>query len=121
MNEVTSAERGLLELAYQRFNTRDIDGTLALMTRDVDWPNGQSGGYVHGHDAVRAYWTKQWSEIDPSVTPEGFAGEPDGRIAVAVHQVVRDLAGNVLVDVHIEHVYTVTDGLVSHMEIRGRP
>jgi len=34
--------------------------------------------------------------IDPTVTPERFVIEEDGRIAVHVHQVVRDLGGNVI-------------------------
>lgn len=56
----------------------------------------------------------------PARSAGALATEPDGRIAVALHEAVRDLAGSGLVDVHIEHVYTVRDGRVSHLEIRGR-
>ena len=36
----TSPERErLLRTAYARFNARDVDGALALMHSDVDWPN----------------------------------------------------------------------------------
>ena len=83
----------LLERTYAAFNARDIDGALAAMHPDVDWPNGMEGGRVHGHRAVREYWTRQWGLIDPRVEPRGFATEADGRIAVDVHQVVRDRAG----------------------------
>jgi len=88
----------VLERTYAAFNARDIDAVLAVMHPDVIWPNGMEGGTVVGHAAVRAYWTRQWGLIDPRVEPRGFTLEADGRIAVAVHQVVRDLAGTGLKD-----------------------
>ncbi len=88
------------------------------MDANVDWPNGMEGGRVIGHDAVRSYWTRQWSIIDPKVTPDRFVAQKDGRIAVHVHQVVRDLEGNVLADVMIQHVYRVENSLILSMEIR---
>ena len=51
-------------------------------------------------------------------SPEASGYEPDGRIAVSVHQIVRDLTGNVLADEMVEHVYLVKDGLVRQMDIR---
>jgi hypothetical protein len=74
---------------------------------------------VHGHAAVAEYWRRQWEEIDPTVTPTAFAVEPDGRVAVTVDQVVRNLAGDVLVEGTVTHVYRFVDGLVSDMEIHG--
>jgi hypothetical protein len=44
----------LLRTAYSAFNVRDADATLATMTSDVSLPNGMEGGYVHGHQAIRA-------------------------------------------------------------------
>ncbi len=113
----TSASK-LLQKAYAAFNARDIDGALATMNPDVVWPNGMEGGTVHGHEGVRAYWTRQWGMIDPHVEPVGFRKDGDGRIAVSVHQVVRDLSGNVLLDRMVEHVYTLRDGLIRSMDIR---
>lgn len=108
----------LLKQAYTAFNARDIDAVLALMAADVDWPNGMEGGRVPGRDAVRSYWLRQWSMIDSKVTPKGFVTEPDGRIAVEVHQVVRDLQGNLLADETVQHVYRLANGLIQSMEIR---
>lgn len=113
-----STETELLRDAYASFNARDMDGVLKLMHADVDWPNGMEGERVHGHAAVRAYWTRQWGLIDPHVEPVGFATEEDGRIAVTVHQVVRQLDGTLLVDQLVEHVYQVESGLIRSMEIR---
>lgn len=108
----------LLRRAYDAFNRRSIDAALATMTPDVNWPNGMEGGTVYGHEGVREYWMRQWGMIDPHVDPETFKQESDGRIAIGVHQVVRDLSGKVLVDRMVEHVYTLKNGLIAAMEIR---
>ena len=118
MNTIDSARTELLKRAYAAFNARDLDGALATMHPDVVWPNGMEGGVVHGHDGVRAYWTRQWGMINPHVDPVSFTADESGRIAVNVHQVVRDLSGNVLLDRMVEHVYTLKDGLIQSMDIR---
>ena len=113
-----SSSTELLQKAYAAFNARDIDGALATMKPDVLWPNGMEGGIVHGHEGVRAYWTRQWSMIDPHVDPVSFEPDNTGRIVVAVHQVIRDLSGKVLMDRMVQHVYSLEDGLIRSMEIR---
>ena len=57
----------LLKRIYDRFNARDIDGVLAVLADDVAWANGMEGGHVHGREAVREYWTRQWTMISPHV------------------------------------------------------
>jgi len=113
-----TATRAVLERTYAAFNARDVDTVLAMMHPDVDWPNGMDGGRVRGHAAVRAYWTRQRALIDPRVEPRGFVAEADGRVAVAVHQVVRDLAGKILKEDMVQHVYAFEGGLITSMEIR---
>ncbi len=108
----------LLEKAYKGFNARDIDAVLLLMNVDVHWPNGWEGGYVQGHDQVRAYWTRQWKEIDPIVKPIGFKERPNGQIEVEVHQTAKDINGKVLFDGTVIHVYTFENGKVKSMEIQ---
>lgn len=107
----------LLQRAYKAFNARDIDGALSGMTEDVHWPNGWEGGYVQGHDEVREYWTRQWKELNPIVTPVSFNEKPNEQIEVDVHQVVKDLGGVILFDGIVKHVYTFRNGLVKSMEI----
>lgn len=89
------------------------------MAPDVVWPNGWEGGVVRGREEVRAYWTRQWAEIDPMVEPVDFRQEQNGRVAVTVRQVVRHLAGTVIAQGHVVHVYRCADGLVHDMEIRS--
>ena len=110
--------RDVIADAYDAFNARDIDRALRAMHPDVEWANGMDGGYVHGHQAVREYWTRQWTQIDPYGEPQRFTDDDAGRAVVDVHQVVRDLAGRVVSDQMVQHIYEIRDGLVTRMEIR---
>lgn len=114
-----TAEQTVLERTYAAFNARDIGTAMSVMHPDVIWPNRMEGGTVGGHAAVRAYWTRQWAVIDPRVEPRGFTVEADGRVTVTVYQLVRDLAGTVLKEATVEHVYAFEDGLIKSMEIRA--
>ncbi len=113
-----SKERDLLIFVYESFNRRDIDSILNVMHPEVEWPNGMEGGWVHGREGVRAYWTRQWGMVDPHVDPVLFEADDSGRIVVDVHQRVRDLAGAVLLDRMVQHVYLIKDGLIQRMDIR---
>jgi hypothetical protein len=90
---------------------------LEHLAEDVDWANGMTGGRVHGRDAVREYWTAQFTQIDGRVEPVEITELADGRVAVDVHQVVRTPAGELLSDTRVVHTYTFDDGLVSRMDI----
>ena len=80
----------VLERIYDRFNARDIDGVLPVLTDDVAWANGMDGGHVHGREAVREYWTRQWSMVSPHVEPVGFHRTADGAIIVEVRESVAE-------------------------------
>jgi ketosteroid isomerase-like protein len=114
----TSKERELLSFVYDAFNRRDLEPILEVMHPEVGWPNGMEGGWVHGREEVRGYWTRQWGMLDPRVEPVRFSEDGDGRIAVDVHQVVRDLKGNLLLDRMVQHIYQVRDCLILRMDIR---
>lgn len=107
----------LLRAAYAAFNVRDIPAAVALMSADVAWPRAFKGGFVRGPEEVAAYWTEQWSEIDPHVEPVAFQAEEDGRILVEVRQVVKSLDGAVLADERVRHRFTVEGGLIRAMEV----
>src|SRR6516165_866493 len=68
----------LLKRIYDRFNARDIDSVLAALTDDVAWANAMDGGHVHGREAVREYWTRQWTMVSPHVEPVSFHRTADG-------------------------------------------
>ena len=107
----------LIAKAYDAFNARDIVAVLELMEADVKWPRAWEGDYVTGHEAVRAYWTQQWQEVNPIVTPVDFYETPDGRLGVVVRQLVKDKSDNVLLDGNVTHIYTFAEGKIKTMEI----
>ena len=111
----------MLRAMYDAFNARDIDMVLSHMTADVDWPNAWEGGRVTGHAAVRDYWVRQWGVIQPTVEPVDITTRADGRVAVDVHQIARDLDGTVLADGRVVHVYLLRDGLVARMDVEEPP
>lgn len=121
MSNPSAPEIDLLHAAYAAFNARDIDSALELMSDEVTWPKAFKGGYAHGPEEVRAYWTEQWTEIDPRVEPVQITPEDSGAFLVEVHQVVRDLAGTVLFDGHVGHRFTLAKGLIQAMEVCDLP
>ena len=63
-----------LRRVYERFNARDIDGVLACVHADVQWANGQDGGYVQGHEGLRRYWTRQMDDDRSPCRAHGLFG-----------------------------------------------
>lgn len=115
----------VLERMYDRFNARDMDGVLNSLTDDVTWANGMDGGHVHGPEAVRGYWTHQWTLISPHVEPVSFHRAADGAIVVKVRQSVRDLEGKPLQgQAHglrertVGHVFRFRQGKVARFDIQ---
>lgn len=107
----------IINQAYKDFNARDVGAVLLLMDKDILWANGWEGGYVKGHSEIKEYWTRQWKEIDPKVQPVSLKEKENGQIEVEVHQIAKDLQGNVLFDGMVKHVYTFSNGLIKSMEI----
>jgi hypothetical protein len=107
----------LIEQAYSAFNKRDIDGALALMTEDVSWPRASEGGKVVGKEEIRVYWTRQWGEFDPHVEPLAITEGDGGQVRVRVHQLVRNLQGEVLSDSEVLHIFTMNSGLIAAMDL----
>lgn len=121
MTNKSTQEARLLCAAYAAFNARDIDAALALMAADVTWPKAFKGGFVQGPEEIRAYWTEQWSEIVPHVEPTAFYPLSPSQVMVDVHQIVRDLAGSVLADERVGHLFTIDNGLIQAMEVCSLP
>ncbi|NVO86334.1 nuclear transport factor 2 family protein [Hymenobacter sp. P5252] len=107
----------LIRQAYAGFNARNIPAVLATLHPQVRWSLAWEGDYATGHDEVRAYWQRQWQELDPQVEPTSVRERPDGRLEVAVHQVVKDKQGTLLFEGPVKHVYTLRDGLLQQMDI----
>jgi hypothetical protein len=109
----------LIAEAYSAFNQRNIDGVLALMSESVNWPRASEGGRAIGKEEIRAYWTRQWKEIDPHVEPIEVIDRGAGKIDVRVHQLVKSLDGDVLSDSEVWHFYTTANGLIERMDLEA--
>lgn len=107
----------LIERAYLAFNSRDIDTALSTFHPNVQWPKAFEGGYVDGHNEIREYWTRQWTEINGIVEPINIVKRENQSYEVTVHQLVKDLEGKILFDGEIKHIFTVQDDLLVRMDI----
>jgi len=107
----------LIAQVYSAFNQRNVDGVLAFMSDTVSWPTVSEGGRVVGKEGIRAYWSRQWKEFDPHVDPLEVLDKGAGKTHVRVHQLVKSLAGDVLSDGEVWHVYTIENGLIERMDI----
>jgi NAD(P)H-dependent FMN reductase len=103
--------------AYASFNARDIEGLLAMMTPDVEWPNVLEGRVNHGHAEARSYWTHQFEHLDPHVEPVAITRDGDVE-RVTVHQVVRDRNGTIVNEADLTHSYEFRGILVRRMTIQ---
>jgi limonene-1,2-epoxide hydrolase len=120
-NDNSSADErhAMLEALYRAFNDRDIEAALDHLAPGVDWPNMIAGGRMHGRDAVRAYWQKQWQEIDPKVEPMRINIADDGKAHVLVDQLVRALDGEILQNRQVEHVFEFDGPFIGRMTVIG--
>jgi hypothetical protein len=109
----------LIAQAYAAFNRRDIDSAVALMSESVSWPKASEGGRAVGKEEIRSYWTRQWKEFDPHVEALEVIDHEGGLTAVKVHQLVKSLGGDVLSDSEVWHVYTIANGLIERMDLKG--
>jgi ketosteroid isomerase-like protein len=113
-----TSEIEFIKRLYERFNARDIEALLSSMSEDVVWANGMEGGYVHGRDGVRDYWTRQWAMISPRVDPIDVSVGSVGEILAEVQQVVHDLNGQLLAHKMVVHVFLVEGGMIKRFDIR---
>ncbi len=117
-DEETEVRRDLLRRAYAAYNAQDADGLLALVSDDVDWPDG-AGGRLRGRAELHAYWTEQWTRTRTHDEPLGFEDVDDGRTAVRLHQVVRALDGSVLSTGDFVYLFRIEDGLIRRLDVDG--
>jgi len=89
------------------------------MSENVSRPKASEGGRVVGKEEIRAYWTRQWKEFDPHVEPIEVIDREGGITDVKVHQLVKSLGGDVVSDSEVWHVYTIVNGLIERMDLKG--
>ncbi len=114
---IMSSNQQFLQNLYDAFNKREIETAISFMRPDVKWANGVEGGFVYGRDAVREYWTNQFKNIQPELETLKFETDENNRNVVTVHQVIKDLQGNLLADATVQQIFTIENGLISLYEI----
>src|SRR4051794_17890329 len=103
---------------YPASDARDLDPVLENCAPGVDWPNGFQGGRVHGREPERAYWKDQSTRFHPRVEATSGTAREDGKVEVAVHQMLYSVAEVLLDESDVRHVYALTDdGLIARMDI----
>ncbi len=103
---------------YAHFNARDIDAVLKRLTDDVVWANGMDGGYVHGREGVREYWSRQFELVRSTVRPIEIEIDQDGRTVVDVRQTVRSADSDALLsDGRVAHIFTFEDDKIARFDI----
>jgi limonene-1,2-epoxide hydrolase len=112
-----SSNQQLLQSLYTAFNKGELETIISVMHPDVKWANGVEGGFVYGRDAVREYWTNQYQVIQVQLEILKFETDETDRNVVTVHQIVRDLQGNLLVDTTVEQIFTIENGAIVLYEI----
>lgn len=106
-----------LQDIYEAFNRREIDTVLAMMAPDVKWANGMEGGFVDGRENVRRYWERQFEIINPQLEILKAEVDAAGRAIVTVHQIVKDLNGNLLAEKTVEQIFTFENDLIKTFEL----
>ncbi|MFN6559087.1 MAG: nuclear transport factor 2 family protein [Nostoc sp. ChiSLP01] len=117
INIMSSNQQQFIQNLYDAFNKREIETIISFMQPDVKWANGLEGGFVYGRDAVREYWTNQFKIIQPQLEPLDYETDDDGRNVVTVHQIIKDLQGNLLADMTVQQIFTIENNLISLYEL----
>jgi limonene-1,2-epoxide hydrolase len=112
-----SSDRQFLQNLYDAFNNRELETIVSVMHPDVKWANGVEGGFVYGRDAVREYWTNQYQVIQVQLETLKFEMDDKNRNVVTVHQIVKDLQGNLLADMTVKQIFTIENDEIVLYEI----
>lgn len=106
----------ILLKAYAAYNHQDREALLALASENVDWPNGSAR--LHGKDALRSYWTHQWTEIRTHDEPVQITELAPNKSVVCIRQVVRALDGSPVSEGWFEHTHQIEDDVIVRMDIQ---
>jgi hypothetical protein len=72
---------------------------------------------MYGRDAVREYWTNQYQVIQVQLETVKFETDEKNRNVVTVHQIVKDLQGNLLADMTVKQIFIIENDLIILYEI----
>ena len=108
--------QSLIQQAYAAFNVRDTSALLTMLHPQLRWARTQQGDYLTGPDEVLQHWRRLWQEIDVHDEPTDIQELTDGRLAVTVHQVIKDKQGNLISEGPLKAFYAFQEGLIKQMD-----
>jgi ketosteroid isomerase-like protein len=118
-----SPDVDVVRAVYDRFRRGDAEGALALHHPDVevhDRPEIPDPRVYRGHEGVLASLGASRSEFAGlDVVPEGFADAGNGRVIVEIRFVGTGRESGVPVEQRLWHAWTVSDGLVTRLEVHS--
>ncbi|MCB1498436.1 MAG: nuclear transport factor 2 family protein [Bauldia sp.] len=101
---------------YDALNARDLDELLEHLAPEVEWAHGIDGGREHSRAGVRAFWEKTWKEVNPLIEPMEMQ-TVDGAVHVRVQQFVTSLAGAVLQNKKVGHIFSFDGPFVTRLDV----
>jgi ketosteroid isomerase-like protein len=110
----------LVRALYEAINERDYEAGFALLDDRFEWIEPEHGllcGRHRGFDEVRRAIEMQLEVFDEfTIEPEEFYEYGD-QVAVPVRQRARGGLSGVEVEIRIGHLWTVSNGKVSRLEV----
>jgi len=117
---VAETPTAVVRALYAAINERDYDAGFALLAEGFEWVEPEHsllGGHHRGAAEVRRAIETQLEVFDEfMIEPEEFHEHGD-HVAVPVRQRARGGASGVEVEIRIGHLWTVTGGEVTRLEV----
>ncbi|NBB16228.1 hypothetical protein GVN21_12750 [Caulobacter sp. SLTY] len=110
------ARKALLTRFYKALDQRDVEGIVATLHPDVDFPDQIDGGRRRGVAALRDYWTNAFTMIHAISTPSAFKALGDSAMLATVHHHVSSLAGKLWYEGTVQYRFEFRDGLIVRMD-----
>ena len=105
----------IVRLAFERFNTDDLDGFLELVAPEIelhDVAEIPGSAVYRGRDGIRRWWSTVREPIEELRFEFGHATEADSKVAVVTRAIGRGRGSGAVVDWTFSTVWGVHDGLI---------
>lgn len=112
-----TADEDRIAQLYEAFNGRDFDLCIAMMARDVAWPDEAENRVLEGQEAVRDYFTNVTAPLRARYEPISLYTPQAGQVEVLARQVITSAAdGTVWSSTRVRQRYTLRDQMITRME-----
>lgn len=113
-----SAASDLITRLHDALNRRDLDATMAQIHPRASFRDYLDGGQVEGLVQIRGFYQRLFDTLSPDLDLIALKTLPGGRVRADIQSSVRDRSGHLWSDTRVVAIYTITDGLISSVELR---